>query len=197
MAIIISYPTRASGMIVLLGTPTKYMYWEFYPTLFEEMTNFQLAFNFEQMHTVTLYHIWRAWYNGSYTMMAKPISALELHYLMVQFLIIIIIWFRLQALPLSKKFMGGVGSLGGMLVIPWVQLHWAAWWKLLALLRFVARRSVFWHWLKQGKSTPVITFPRDKWVFSFMFLLLILSTANTTTCTVVYTVGCAHFYFLG
>ena len=24
--------------------------------------------------------IWRAWYNGSYTMVAKPIRALELHY---------------------------------------------------------------------------------------------------------------------
>ena len=34
------------------------------------------------------YHIWRAWYNGSYTMMAKPIRALELHYPMIQFSII-------------------------------------------------------------------------------------------------------------
>ena len=36
------------------------------------------------------YHniIWRAWYNCSYTMMAKPIRALELHYPMIQFLII-------------------------------------------------------------------------------------------------------------
>ena len=34
------------------------------------------------------YHIWRAWCNGSYTMMAKPIRALELHYPMIQFLII-------------------------------------------------------------------------------------------------------------
>ena len=31
------------------------------------------------------YRIWRAWYNGSYAMMAKPIRALELHYSMVQF----------------------------------------------------------------------------------------------------------------
>ena len=57
------------------------------------------------------YHNWRAWYNtyihtllarphgafqsqynGSYTMMAKPIRALELHYPMIQFLIILIIW---------------------------------------------------------------------------------------------------------
>ena len=30
----------------------------------------------------------RAWYNGSYTMAAKPIKSLELHYAMIQFLII-------------------------------------------------------------------------------------------------------------
>ena len=29
-----------------------------------------------------------AWYNGSYTMAAKPIKSLELHYTMIQFLII-------------------------------------------------------------------------------------------------------------
>ena len=34
------------------------------------------------------YHIWRAWYNGSYTLMLKPIRALELHYPMIQFLVI-------------------------------------------------------------------------------------------------------------
>ena len=28
-----------------------------------------------------------AWYNGSYTMAAKPINSLELHYTMTQFLI--------------------------------------------------------------------------------------------------------------
>ena len=32
------------------------------------------------------YLIWRAWYNSSCTMMAKPIRALELHYPMIQFL---------------------------------------------------------------------------------------------------------------
>ena len=30
------------------------------------------------------YHIWRAWYNGSHTIMAKPVRALELHYQMIQ-----------------------------------------------------------------------------------------------------------------
>ena len=29
----------------------------------------------------------RAWYNGSYTMAAKPIKCLEMHYTMIQFLI--------------------------------------------------------------------------------------------------------------
>ena len=33
----------------------------------------------------------RAWYNGSYTMAAKPIKSLELHYTMIQFLIILLI----------------------------------------------------------------------------------------------------------
>ena len=33
----------------------------------------------------------RPWYNGSYTMAAKPIKSLELHYTMIQFLIIGII----------------------------------------------------------------------------------------------------------
>ena len=31
-----------------------------------------------------------AWYKGSYTMAAKPIESLELHYTMIQFLIILI-----------------------------------------------------------------------------------------------------------
>ena len=37
------------------------------------------------------YHNWRAWYNGSHTMMAKPIRALELYYPMIQLLKIFII----------------------------------------------------------------------------------------------------------
>ena len=35
----------------------------------------------------------RAWYNGSYTIAAKPIKSLELHYTMIQFLIITFIPF--------------------------------------------------------------------------------------------------------
>ena len=53
MAIIISYPTSPSGIIVLLKTPTKYR--EFFATLFVKTTDFQLAFNFEQTRTVTIF----------------------------------------------------------------------------------------------------------------------------------------------
>ena len=53
LAIIISYPTSASGIIVLLKTPTKYR--EFFPTLFVKATDFQLVFNFEQTLTVTIF----------------------------------------------------------------------------------------------------------------------------------------------
>ena len=38
LAIIISYPTSASGIIVLLKTPTKYR--QFFPTLFVKTTDF-------------------------------------------------------------------------------------------------------------------------------------------------------------
>ena len=48
---------------------------EFVPTLFVKTTDYS-------------YHIWRTLYNnGSYTMMAKLIRALELYYPMIQFLI--------------------------------------------------------------------------------------------------------------
>ena len=68
------------GIIVLLKTPTKYR--EFFPTLFVKTTDFQLVFNYEQTRTVL-----RAWYSASYSMIAKPNRALELHYPMIQFLI--------------------------------------------------------------------------------------------------------------
>ena len=51
--IIISYPTSASGITVLLKTPTKYR--EFFPTLFVKTTDFQLVFNFEQARAVTIF----------------------------------------------------------------------------------------------------------------------------------------------
>ena len=49
LAIIISYPTSASGIIVLLKTPTKYR--EFFSTLFVKPADFQL----EQARTVTIF----------------------------------------------------------------------------------------------------------------------------------------------
>ena len=57
LAIIISYPTSASGiiiipLIVLLKTPIKYQ--EFFPTLFVKTTDFQLVINFGQMLTITI-----------------------------------------------------------------------------------------------------------------------------------------------
>ena len=51
LAIIISYPTSASGIIVLLKSPTKYR--EIFPTLFVKTTDFQLVFNFELTPTIT------------------------------------------------------------------------------------------------------------------------------------------------
>ena len=77
LAIIISYPTSASGIIVLLKTPTKYQ--EFFPTLFVKTTGFQLVFNFEQTRTVTIFG------EHGNPKMAKPIRAVELHYPMIQF----------------------------------------------------------------------------------------------------------------
>ena len=41
----------------------------------------------EQLEDNLMVTIPRAWYNGSYTMAAKPIKFLELHYTMIQFLI--------------------------------------------------------------------------------------------------------------
>ena len=53
MAIIISYPTSASGIFVLLKTATKYR--EFSSTLFVKTTDLQLVFNFEQTRTVAIF----------------------------------------------------------------------------------------------------------------------------------------------
>ena len=78
LAVLISY--SASGITVSLKTPTKYR--EFFPTLFVKTTDFQLVFYFEQTFTIT---ILGEHDNGWYTMIAKPIRALELHYLMIQF----------------------------------------------------------------------------------------------------------------
>ena len=53
LAIIISYSTSLSGLIVLLKTPTKYR--EVFPTLFVKTTDLQLVFNFEHTRTVTIF----------------------------------------------------------------------------------------------------------------------------------------------
>ena len=46
----------------------------------------------------------RVWYNGSYTIAAKPIKTLELHYTMIQFLIIdIYIPYPKLHIPLSQN----------------------------------------------------------------------------------------------
>ena len=45
----------------------------------------------EQAEDKLMVAISRPWYNGSYTMAAKPIKTLELHYTMIQFLITSII----------------------------------------------------------------------------------------------------------
>ena len=54
----------------------------------KKKSDFQLFLNKLFWADVYSYHIWRTWYNGSYTMMAKPVRALELHYPMFQFLIV-------------------------------------------------------------------------------------------------------------
>ena len=51
LAIIISYPSSVSEIIVLLKTSTNYQ--KFILTLFVKTANFQLALNFRQTRTVT------------------------------------------------------------------------------------------------------------------------------------------------
>ena len=76
LAIIISYPTSTSGMIVFLKTPTKYR--EIFPTLFTKTIDFQQTSIVIILgeHGIMVHIPW-----------AKPIRALELHYPMIQFLI--------------------------------------------------------------------------------------------------------------
>ena len=63
--------------IVLLKTPPK-----------ESKLNFKKNKKAQKNHAYA-FHIRRAWYNGSYPMMTKPMKTLELHYPMSQLLIII------------------------------------------------------------------------------------------------------------
>ena len=74
-----NYSMSTSGIIVFLNTPPK---------------NKELDYNENkkaQKNHAYARHFCRSWYNGSYTMMAKPMKSLELHYQMIQFLIIPII----------------------------------------------------------------------------------------------------------
>ena len=54
------------------------------PEILLGLANFALQ---EQPEDNFMVAISRAWYNGSYTMAAKPIKSLKLHYTMIQFLI--------------------------------------------------------------------------------------------------------------
>ena len=51
-----------------------------------DLTDFAMQ---EQQADNLMVAISRPWYNGSYTMATKPIKPLELHYTMIQFLIMI------------------------------------------------------------------------------------------------------------
>ena len=86
LAIIISYPTSASGIIILFKMLTKY--WEFFPTWIVKKPIFSLFFNLSRR--IQLPYLESIRFNGSYTMMARPIRALELHYPGI------IQWFRFQ-----------------------------------------------------------------------------------------------------
>ena len=52
----------------------------------------------------------RVWYNGSYTIAAKPIKTLELHYTMIQFLIITFIKYMYNVVA---RFLGVNWSFSG------------------------------------------------------------------------------------
>ena len=60
-----------------------------------DLTDFALQAQLEDNLMVAI--SWE-WYNGPYTMAAKPIKSLELHYTMIQFLIISVtqVGYRLQ-----------------------------------------------------------------------------------------------------
>ena len=73
---IISYPTSVSGIINCFIKNNK--------EILLNLADFALQ---EQLEGNLMVAISRAWYNGSYTMAAKPIKSLQLHYTMIQFLI--------------------------------------------------------------------------------------------------------------
>ena len=70
LVIIISYPTSASCFI---KNGREILF---------DLADFSLQ---EQPEDNLVVAISRVWHNGSYTMVAKPIKSLELHYTMIQF----------------------------------------------------------------------------------------------------------------
>ena len=67
-----------SGIIVLLKNNQE---------ILVDLADFTLQ---EQQEDNLMVGISWAWYNGSYTMTAKPIKSLELHYTIIQLLMIIL-----------------------------------------------------------------------------------------------------------
>ena len=87
---IIWYSTSTSGIIVFIKNAHKIS--RILPDFICKNNRFSARFLF--WADAYNYYIWRAWYNGSYAMMAKPIGALELHYPMIQLLINVIYFWR-------------------------------------------------------------------------------------------------------
>ena len=84
-----AYPTRLSGITVSLKTPSKYPEFFLPSLMLKKKNNFQLVFHFKQTCTVTILHFGEHGIMAHITMMAKPFRSLQLHYPMIQFLIII------------------------------------------------------------------------------------------------------------
>ena len=68
-----------------------------------EQTELKKKKNASKNHAYA-HHIFRAWYNGSYTMMAKPMKTVELHYPMIQFLIM----FIMQVLNVPNNYVESI-----------------------------------------------------------------------------------------
>ena len=88
LAVNIPYLTSASGKFFFIKNANNI--WRILSAIICKNNRFSVCFYF--WTEAYSYHIWRAWYNGSwngsYTMMRKSIRALELHYPMIQFSII-------------------------------------------------------------------------------------------------------------
>ena len=85
LAIIISYPTALVNNCFIKNALKIF---RIRPDFICKNNRIQFVFNFEQTSTVTMSREHGIRYNGSYTMIAKPVRALELHSPMIQFLVI-------------------------------------------------------------------------------------------------------------